>query len=553
MILRRGNDMRYPNFAYDYQLTIDRLLERTLAWNPTQKIVYRDAFEYTYADMAQRVRKLAAMLSELGVRQGDAVAFMDWDSHRYLEAYFAVPMMGAVLHTVNVRLSPEQILFTINDAEDRVLVVHKDFFPIIEKICANFDTAKKIVVIGDGHPLGALPRWSAGEYEELLGAAPDTFAFPELSEQTVATAFYTTGTTGNPKGVFFTHRQLFLHSVSGLAGFGGFPDPISFRTGDVYMPLTPMFHVHAWGVPYIATMLGVKQVYPGRYEPEMLLKLLVRQRVTFSHCVPTILQMILASPAAKDVDLSRWKVIIGGSALPRGLAEAAIARGINITAGYGMSETCPTLTVSVLKEHMADWPIERRADYLVKAGFPVMFVDLRIRDADGRDLAPGKKNVGEIVARAPWLTPGYLKLHERSEELWRGGWLHTGDLAYRDEEGYIVITDRLKDVIKTGGEWISSVDLESLISQFEPVAEVAVIGVPDEKWGERPKAYIVERPGAAGRVTSASVASYLQKFVEAGRIEKWAIPEQIAVVSVLPKTSVGKIDKKVLRGDVAPQ
>jgi fatty-acyl-CoA synthase len=539
----------YPNFAYDYQLTIDRLLERTLRWSPKQKIVYRDSFEYSYVDMARRVRKLASMLTDLGVRKGDAVAFMDWDSHRYLEGYFAIPMMGAVLHTINVRLSAEQILYTINHAEDRVLLVHKDFLPIIDKIRPKLETVKKIVVISDGQPPDEPRPWLAGDHEALLEAASDRFEFPALSEDTVATTFYTTGTTGNPKGVFFTHRQLVLHTMNGLGVLGGLSDPISFRYDDVYMPITPMFHVHAWGIPYIATVLGVKQVYPGRYEPEMLLKLLVKHQVTFSHCVPTILQMILASPATAAIDFSKWKVIIGGSALPKGLAKAAVARKIKIAAGYGMSETCPVLSIAHLKPEMKDWPDEKRVDVMVTTGFQVPMVDLRVVDPNLNELPPGKKHVGELVVRAPWLTPGYFKLPEKSEELWRGGWLHTGDIAYRDEEGYVVITDRLKDVIKTGGEWISSLDLESMISQFEPVGEVAVIGVPDAKWGERPAAFIVERESHKGKVNAESLRAFLQKFVDAGHIEKWAIPDQVTVVEALPKTSVGKMNKKALRGE----
>jgi fatty-acyl-CoA synthase len=539
----------YPNFAYDYQLTIGKLLERPLRWNPGQEIVYRDSFRYTYADMARRVGKLASMLAGLGVQKGDTVAFMDWDSHRYLEGYFAVPMMGAVLHTINVRLSPEQILYTINHAEDRVLVVHREFLPIIDKIRPNFETVKKIVVVSDGAPVDPPRPWLAGDHEQLLEAAADTYPFPELDEDTVATTFYTTGTTGNPKGVFFTHRQLVLHTLNGLGCLSAYPDPISFRYDDVYMPITPMFHVHAWGIPYIATAMGVKQVYPGRYDPEVLLKLLVKEKVTFSHCVPTILQMLLSSPAAAGYDLSRWKVIIGGSAFPSGLAKAAVARKISVAAGYGMSETCPILSIAQLKEHMKDWPAERRAEFVIKTGFPVGMVELRVVDANGAELPRGKKHVGELVVRAPWLTPGYFKLEQQSKELWRGGWLHTGDIAYQDEEGYINITDRLKDVIKTGGEWISSLDLESMISQFEPVAEVAVIGVPDPKWGERPAAFVVEKPGQTGKVSAETLRAFLQRFVDSGHIEKWAIPDQVTVVPTLPKTSVGKLNKKALRGE----
>jgi fatty-acyl-CoA synthase len=541
--------IEYPDFGHDDQLTIDRLLERSLRWEPAQKIMYRDAFEYTYADMARRVRKLASMLAGLGVQKGDTVAVMDWDSHRYLEAYFAVPMMGAVLHTINIRLSAEQMAYTINHAEDRVLLVHRDFLPVLDKIHLNFETVKKIVVISDGQPVDPPRPWIAGDHEELLERASDQFEFPKLDERTVATTFYTTGTTGNPKGVFFSHRQIVLHTIASMATLAAYGDPFSFRHGDVYMPITPMFHVHAWGIPYIATMLGVKQVYPGRYEPEMLLKLLVKHKVTFSHCVPTILQMILASPAAAGIDFSSWKCIMGGSALPKGLAQAAVARRIQIGAGYGMSETCPILTIAQLKGHMKEWPPEQRIDYIVKTGFPIPLVDLRVVDSSGNELPVGKRGVGEVVVRAPWLTSGYVKLGEQSKELWRGGWLHTGDIAYRDEDGYVNITDRLKDVIKTGGEWVSSLDLESLISQHEAVAEVAVVGVRDEKWGERPLAIIVERDKFKGTVSAASIAKFLQHFVDAGHIEKWAIPDQVRIVDAIPRTSVGKVDKKVLRGD----
>ena len=539
----------FPNVGHDDQLTIGRLLDRPLRWNPRQTIVYRD-LEYTYADMARRVRRLANLLAGLGVKPGDAVGFMDWDSHRYLEAYFAVPMMGAVLHTVNLRLSPQQILFTVNHAEDRVLVVHRDFLPVLERIRGSFETVRKIVVISDGAAGDVIPAWAEGEYERLLEAAAERFEFPELDEDTVATTFYTTGTTGDPKGVFFTHRQIVLHTMSGIATLAGFGDPISFRSDDVYMPITPMFHVHAWGVPYMATVLGTKQVYPGRYDPAVLLDLLVKHRVSFSHCVPTILQMLLGAPGSEGKDLSRWKVLIGGSALPSGLAQAARARGIRVTTGYGMSETCPILTIAHLKDHMKEWPEGQRAEVTVRTGIPLPLVELRIVDLNGVELPPGRKNVGEVVVRAPWLTGGYAKLPDRSRELWRGGWLHTGDIAYQDEEGYIVITDRLKDVIKSGGEWISSLDLESLISQHEAVAEVAVFAVPDTRWGERPAAVVVEREPFKGKLTPEALRQFLQRFVDAGRVERWAIPERITIVDAIPKTSVGKLDKKRLRGEV---
>lgn len=532
----------------DFQLNIYNLLERTLEWAPRQEIVYRDSFRYTYSDFFIRVRKLAGLYKELGVRSGDVIGVMDWDSHRYLEHYYAVPMMGAILHTINVRLSPEQVLYTINDAEDKVLVVHKDFIPLLKAIEGRLETVDKIILIGEGQDVDYNSYKVVGEYEELLDKVEANYQFDEdLDENTIATLFYTTGTTGNPKGVYFSHRQLVLHTLSLGFAASAYNQPVSFTYTDVYMPLTPMFHVHAWGVPYVATLLGVKQVYPGKYEPEMILKLLVKEKVTFSHCVPTILHMIVTHPATQNVDLSGWKVIIGGSALPKGLCKAAWERGIKVISGYGMSETCPVLTLAQLKPHMFEWSEDEKIDVYTKTGFPVPLVKLKIVDGNMNELPPGKSNQGEIVVRTPWLTMGYYKSEEKSKELWRGGWLHTQDVAYKDEEGYVKITDRLKDVIKTGGEWISSLELESLISQHPAVSEVAVVGVPHEKWGERPVAHVVLKSEYKDKITEDELKGFMMKFVDTGVIEKWAVPDKFIFVEELPKTSVGKIDKKAIR------
>jgi fatty-acyl-CoA synthase len=305
--------------AAPYALTIRRILECPIAYDPAQEIVYRER-RLTYADLRARVHRLAGALAALGVKRGDTVAVLDWDSHRYLEAFFAVPMMGAVLHTVNVRLSPEQILHTIEHAEDDVVLVHADFVPILEAIRGRISAGKKLVLVAD-EPAPPTSHTLAfeGEYEALLAAAPPRFEFPDLPEETRATTFYTTGTTGLPKGVFFSHRQLVLHTL-GLAATLAAQHHASFRRGDVYMPITPMFHVHAWGIPYVATLLGVKQVYPGRYVPEALLALVAEEKVTFSHCVPTVLHMILKAAGAEKVDLSRWK-----RPCVRGLPSEAIA------------------------------------------------------------------------------------------------------------------------------------------------------------------------------------------------------------------------------------
>jgi fatty-acyl-CoA synthase len=534
----------FPDYAYDYRLLIKHILDRAIEWAPAQKIFYRDKFSYDYTEMNKRVRKLANMLKRAGIEKGDVVAVMDWDSHRYLELYFAVPMIGAILHTVNIRLSPEQMLYTINHAEDKILFAHKDFMPLVKTLAPNFETVKNIVYFADGDDEFNPDIEVYGEYENLISDEPAEFDFPEFDENTVATLFYTTGTTGNPKGVYFSHRQIVLHTITAMASLSAFPEPAGFNAYDVYMPLTPMFHVHAWGIPYLATWLGVKQIYPGKYD-DMIVKLLVQHKVTISHCVPTILQMIVGNPATEQFDFSNWKVIIGGSALSRGLAEAARKRKIKVMTGYGMSETAPILTLSQFKPDKRDVSLEEELDIVTKTGFPIPFVKLKLVNEYGEEVPQGE--VGEIVVRTPWLTKGYFKSEEKSKELWKGGWLHTGDIAYRDKDGYVQITDRLKDVIKTGGEWVSSLELESMLSRCSFVKQVAVIGVPDEKWGERPVAFVSLKEEIAAEDVDKKCTALLQTFVEAGKIEKWAIPDKFIVLDEIPKTSVGKLDKKVLR------
>jgi fatty-acyl-CoA synthase len=535
--------------AYDYPLLIKHLLHTPLAVAPEQEIVYRDISRYTYRTLRQRIGRLATGLATLGVKPGDTVAVMDWDSHRYLECYFAVPMMGAVLQTVNIRLSPEQILYTLNHARADVVLCLNEFLPLLDAIKENLETVKTFVLLSDGDAPAeqrhSLVTFSA-EYEDLLARSAQDFDFPDFDENTRATTFYTTGTTGNPKGVYFSHRQLVLHTLAVLGSVASTPEHQRFHRGDVYMPITPMFHVHAWGVPYVATAMGTKQVYPGRYLPESLLTLILQERVTFSHCVPTILHMMLTNPASQDIDLSGWKVVIGGSALPKGLAKMAIDRGIDIFGGYGMSETCPILSMAQLKPDMTALGVDKEITYRTKAGIPIQLVDLRIVDDEMQDVPHDGKTSGEVVVRAPWLTQGYLHDSANSENLWRGGYLHTNDIGTIDPEGYLLITDRIKDVVKSGGEWISSLMIEDIISQYPGVSEVAVIGIPDEKWGERPLALVVLRQENASTVTEQHIQAHIRAWAERGVISKWAVPE-IRFVDVLEKTSVGKLDKKVLR------
>ncbi|MBA1229671.1 fatty acid--CoA ligase [Pseudomonas viridiflava] len=534
--------------AYQYPLLLKRLLMSGSRYEKTREIVYRDSVRYTYPQLNERICRLANALTAAGVKAGDTVAVMDWDSHRYLECMFAIPMIGAVIHTVNVRLSPEQIAYTINHADDRVVLVNSEFVGLYQAIAGHLTTVEKTLLLTD------LPEKTAdlpnlvGEYEQLLAAASPEYEFEDFDENSVATMFYTTGTTGNPKGVYFTHRQLVLHTM-GVATIMGCIDSVRLLgTDDVYMPITPMFHVHAWGVPYAATMLGLKQVYPGRYDPELLVELWRKEKVTFSHCVPTIMQMVLNAKSAADIDFGGWKIIIGGSSLTRTLYKAAKAKGIQLTAAYGMSETGPLISVAHINEELKAGTDDERITYRIKAGVPGMLVDAAIVDEHGNFLPADGETQGELVLRAPWLSESYYREPGKGAELWAGGWLHTGDVATLDGMGFIDIRDRIKDVIKTGGEWISSLELEDLCSRHPAVREVAVVGIADPQWGERPFALLVVREGH--ELDAKILKEHLRPFVEQGHINKWAIPSQIALVTEIPKTSVGKLDKKRMRLDI---
>jgi fatty-acyl-CoA synthase len=319
------------------------------------------------------------------------------------------------------------------------------------------------------------------------------------------------------------------------------------------MPITPMFHVHAWGFPFLATMLSAKQVYAGRYDPELVLKLLLKEGVTFSHCVPTILNMLVNSPAAQQfrAQLSRWKVIIGGSALTKGLAKGALELGIQVYQGYGMSETAPIMSLTQLNDTERDLPIDEQIELRTRAGRIAPFIEMRLMDDDGNFVPHDGHALGEVVARGPWLTQGYYEDDERGAELWKGGWLHTGDVASITPDNWVLIADRTKDVIKTGGEWVSSLDMEDALSQIEGVAESAVVGLPDERWGERPHALIVQKSGY--ELTPDGIKAGLQSRVERGELHKWYVPDRIIIVPEIPKTSVGKIDKKLIRSTMKDQ
>ncbi|MEM0120676.1 MAG: long-chain-fatty-acid--CoA ligase [Thermoprotei archaeon] len=522
---------------YRYQLTVDKILDSGEQSYPTREIVYRDLRRYTRHEFADSVKRLVTGLKKLGISSGERVGVIDWDTDVYLHMYYAVPMLGATLHTVNIRYPPEIILRTILQAQDKWLLVRDEFLPIIER-AKEFFRGIRFIVYSDSKdpvrtPLDAVQFW------DLLQNEPSQLG--ELDENTTATIFFTSGTTGNPKGVSFTHRDLFLHAMS-TALVGSAP-PLSLTTNDVYMILVPMFHVHAWGYPYIFMLSGAKYVLPGKYDYSLTLRLLEKEGVTFSAMVPTILHLILSQPdAGKYIEqFKKWRVTIGGSALPEGLAKTAVKYGITVIGGYGLSETCPVLSEGYYNSFLESVEEQTRFREQISAGAPIPLVKLRIVDEAGKDVPAG--TIGEIVARAPWLTREYYMDPEKTRALWRGGWLHTGDLGYFDKFGYLHIVDREKDAVKSGGEFIPSILLEDAISLHPKVGQVAVVGEPDEKWGERPVAFVVAKESMGEE----EIRTFLMGLVNEGKIQKWWIPDKFIFVDSLPLTSTNKVDKKILR------
>jgi len=541
-----GRTIAATRSAYSYPLLIKQLLHAPLAQTPHQEIVYRDLRRMTYVGLRDRIGRLASALHTIGVRPGDTVGVLDWDSNRFLEAFFAIPMMGVVLQTVNVRLSPEQIAYTIDHAGASTLLVNDEFVDLVQSMLPQLSKVKRLIVLTDREAPATGKLEFAGEYEQLLATASTDFDFPDFDENAQATTFYTTGTTGLPKGVYYSHRQLVLHAMAELAMFGSAATQGRFHRDDVYMPMTPMFHVHAWGFPWAATLAGAKQVYPGRYDPALLINLIKIEGVTFTHGVPTLLQMLLNAAAKADVDLAGLKMVIGGSALPKVLAKQAMDRGVDVFAGYGMSETGPLLTVAHLQSSDLSGDPEQEVGIRSRAGRSCPLVDLRVVDANMKETPHDGVTSGEIVVRAPWLTSGYFNNPDASEQLWAGGYLHTSDIGVITPDGYLQITDRIKDVIKTGGEWVSSLQLEDIIMHRAGVAECAVIGVKDDRWGERPLALIVRDPKAPP-VNEEDIKAHVLSYSDQGVISKFAVPQKILFVEALAKTSVGKFDKKTLR------
>ena len=486
----------------------------------------------SYAKVGDRAELLASALKRIGIKQGDRVGTFSWNTQEHLEAYFAIPCMGAVLHTLNLRLFPEQLSYIINHAEDRVIIVDDSIVPLLARVARDLKTVERFIVVGSGDASGLDASGEVLRYEEIIAAEPPVFDWPELDERAAAAMCYTSGTTGNPKGVVYSHRSTFLHSLAQCAAgvFG-------LTEHDRILPIVPMFHANAWGLPYGGWLAGSDFIMPNRFlQAEPLCRLMMEERPTFSGAVPTIWNEVLRYAETNPVDLSSLRMVIcGGSAVPRSLMERFEQRfGVKIIQAWGMTETSPLAAIAYppkgcCEEELMDW---RSKTGRVKPG-----VEIRLTDGD-TVLPWNGEAVGEIEVRGPWITAAYYG--DDTPEKFHDGWLRTGDVGTLDEKGFIQITDRAKDVIKSGGEWISTVELETTLMAHPDVIEAAVIGVPDEKWDERPLACVVLKAGASTTVDQ------LRAFL-AERVAKWWVPERWAFIDEVPKTSVGKFDKKVLR------
>jgi len=524
-------------------LNISAMLERAEMLFPKKEVVSRmkgGVVRHTYKEIGERTRRLANVLKNLGVEIGDRIGTLAWNHHRHLEAYFAIPSVGAVLHTINIRLSPQHISYIINHAEDKVLFIDEDFVPLIENIKNSIPHVKAFVIMTDSDVLPETSLQPAYHYEDLLQSGDPNFPFlKEIDENSPAGMCYTSATTGNPKGVIYSHRGIVLHSLAlGLA------DSAALSERDVALPVVPMFHVNAWGLPFAAVWFGAKLVMPGpAFTPKVIAQLMEEEKVTLAAGVPTIWLGLLKELEQGSYNLSHvTRILCGGSAAPKGMIKAFEEKyKIPFVHAYGMTETSPLVILSRLKSYQQDLPAEERLEIRAKQGYLVPGVEMKVVGQNGEVEWNGSE-MGELCLRGPWIASEYYK-DGRTNEVFRDGWLHTGDVVTVDEEGFVKIVDRTKDIIKSGGEWISSVDLENALMAHEAIFEAAVVAVPHDEWQERPIACIVVKEGKT--VTKEELYDYLKP-----QFAKWWIPDDFIFMSEIPKTSVGKFLKRELRETV---
>lgn len=523
----------------DYQLTLRPILERAYKLFPKRTIATKvgtQMHRYTYADLYARSGQLAGALKRLGVQPGDRVGTLAWNSYRHLELYFGIPCMGAVCHTLNLRLPPEQLIYIINHAADKIICVDQSLLPLLEKISEHLKTVEQIIVMADT-PLQTTLK-NAVSYEDLLAAESADFAWPDLDERSAAAMCYTSGTTGNPKGVVYSHRSMYLHTMGACLA-----DTIGLTQADVSMPVVPMFHVMAWGLPYAATMVGADQVFPGPHlQPRDLAELIQAERITFTGGVPTLWLGILNLLENERYDLSSLRcMVVGGAAAPRSMIEAFQKKhNLKILHAWGMTETSPIGTICNLRREVQTLPEDQQFAIRARQGLPSPGVEIRAVDDHGNEVPWDGKTFGELQARGPWVVGAYYN-DPRSDDAFMDGWFRTGDVVNISADGYMQIVDRTKDLVKSGGEWISTVEVESAIMGHPAVLEAAVIAVPHPKWQERPLALVVPRPNADPPSKESIYELLSQHFA------KWQLPDDIVFVESIPKTSVGKFDKKVIR------
>ncbi|MDS9472815.1 long-chain fatty acid--CoA ligase [Sporosarcina pasteurii] len=529
-------------------LLLSSFVKRAEQFFPDKLIISRTSDDHihhiTYREFAKRTRKLADALTKLGMKHGTKVGSFAWNHHRHLEAYFGVPSTGAVLHMINIRLSPEHIAYVINHAEDEILLVDEDLFPHLENLAPHLKTVKHYVIMGDNKELPETSLENVHLYEDLLEKASDTFEFPEdLDENTAAGMCYTSATTGNPKGVVYSHRGIVLHSFAlGLA------DSMGIKERDTVLPIVPMFHANAWGMPFAAVFFGATQVYPGPgFDPALILDLIEKEKVTLTAGVPTIWLAVLKELEANPRDISSLRSIVcGGSAAPKGLIRAFQEKyKVPFYVGYGLTETSPLVSLSVFTSKMDQLSVEEQIDIRAMQGLTVPGLEVKLINEDGEVPWDGK-TMGELLIRGPWIADEYYK-DERTAKAFKDGWFYTGDIAVMTEDGYLKLTDRTADLIKSGGEWISSVDLENAFMTHDAVFEAAVIAVPHEKWLERPLACVVLH---GGQTADDNMKKELLTYIE-GQFAKWWVPDDIVFLDEIPKTSVGKFLKRALREQLA--